>query len=457
MAATAAVLLTLLLGAAAEEKNPFLEAARTLLQEQMQGGGFLHGLMQGGGGAGGGKPDILSGLGSLLQGQQEAGGAPGGIDPQLVGHFVSLFAGGQDGGENNNVDENNNDAGGVDWEGIVGLASSFLGQKQGGGGGGGGGGMEGLLNLLPILLQSSSSSSSSSQRQQPARRSAPAGLPFLGTLLEYWDHFRGSELGRTLWRSSGLEATARLFTDERGNFQADKIFSSLENHSFRRRWIKGLTSFVASWAAYMAQPETQARYLGTFQMMANNFLKAQGYHKGALFDPARPADSLSHLANAVFKRQFGLKVNSATYIKPAVAYVQDVFRLGQSKGVGLSHLTPQEMESRMADALNGEVIEPVLRVWRAYRFSLRQPRCDRYVICTINSAAGAGEGIKPGVTKLSSLVASWFLSGQTGTPFWKLYNAATEGHNCQVQYPVDCDEFHAEDIRATTEYAHSEL
>jgi hypothetical protein len=58
------------------------------------------------------------------------------------------------------------------------------------------------------------------------------------------------------------------------------------------------------------------------QFVGNGFLKAQGYHKGQLFDPARPAESLSHLVNAVFKRQFGLKVNSATYIRPAVTYIQ---------------------------------------------------------------------------------------------------------------------------------------
>lgn len=58
------------------------------------------------------------------------------------------------------------------------------------------------------------------------------------------------------------------------------------------------------------------------QFIGNGFLKAQGYSKAVLFDPARPAESLSLLANAVFKRQFGLKVNSSTYIKPAVAYIQ---------------------------------------------------------------------------------------------------------------------------------------
>lgn len=64
------------------------------------------------------------------------------------------------------------------------------------------------------------------------------------------------------------------------------------------------------------------RYLSTTQFIMNGFLKSQGYSKAAQFDSARPAESLSFLADAVFKRQFGLKVNSATYIKPAIAYLQ---------------------------------------------------------------------------------------------------------------------------------------
>ena len=34
-----------------------------------------------------------------------------------------------------------------------------------------------------------------------------------------------------------------------------------------------------------------------------------------------------------------------------------------------------------------------------------------------------------------SLTASWFLSSNTGTPFWELYTAATEEDKCQVS---DC-------------------
>nr|CAD7462880.1 unnamed protein product [Timema tahoe] len=561
------LLLATCLGAVEVEENPFLEAARTLLQDQLQGrggggggvaqglGGLVQGFLQSDGGRhlgdmlmGGGKPgaggggnpaaDILSGIGSLIAStgaNNQGGGGGGGIDPQLIGQMMSMFAGGgvSDEDGDNSVDINNNEVGagngkrkpaapGVDWESMLSLASTFMGAGGGQQRGGGGGGMEGLLNLLPVLLQSVGGNSGD-QRQQPARErrnSAASGgggspfvPPFLSGLYEYWDHFRRSELGQTLWKSSGMEATLQLFTDKEGNFQVTRIFSSLENHSFRRRWIKSLTSFVAEWVAHVSDPNTQTRYISTAQFMANNFLKAQGYHKGALFDPIRPAESLSHLTNAVFKRQFGLKVNSATYIKPAVTYIQEVFQLGQSKGLSLSHLKSQEIESKLADTLNGEVIEPVLRVWRAYRYSVQNPQCDRYLVCALNrheSTTVHTAGLKPGVTKLASIVSSWFLSGETGTPFWKLYNAATEEHNCQVRreglakpfsgydwrqrfdvnqemvgrdfpwarlrrhvsedaqrylglnlcrvkYPADCSDFHELDVKATTEYAHSEL
>nr|CAD7592942.1 unnamed protein product [Timema genevievae] len=486
------LLLATCLGAVEVEENPFLEAARTLLQDQLQGrggggggvaqglGGLVQGFLQSDGGRhlgdmlmGGGKPgaggggnpaaDILSGIGSLIAStgaNNQGGGGGGGIDPQLIGQMMSMFAGGgaSDEDGDNSVDINNNEVGagnvkrkpaaaaaGVDWESMLSLASTFMGAGGGQQRGGGGGGMEGLLNLLPVLLQSVGGNSGD-QRQQPARErrnSAASGgggspfvPPFLSGLYEYWDHFRRSELGQTLWKSSGMEATLQLFTDKEGNFQVTRIFSSLENHSFRRRWIKSLTSFVAEGVAHVSDPNTQTRYISTAQFMANNFLKAQGYHKGALFDPIRPAESLSHLTNAVFKRQFGLKVNSATYIKPAVTYIQEVFQLGQSKGLSLSHLKSQEIESKLADTLNGEVIEPVLRVWRAYRYSVQNPQCDRYLVCALNrheSTTVHTAGLKPGVTKLASIVSSWFLSGETGTPFWKLYNAATEEHNCQVR------------------------
>ncbi|XP_054290436.1 uncharacterized protein LOC129005549 [Macrosteles quadrilineatus] len=470
-----------------EETNPFVEAAKSLLQDYTkdhggEGGAAAAGLgtvvqsllqSEGGKQLGG---DLLSGLGNILTTAQ-------GSNPQLLGQMVEMFSNmaQTQTEENSNVDHNNNEVRSsgrkrgddgkpaapaaspeVNWESMMDIAASFMSQ---GGGGSQGSPLEGLMNLLPALLQTGHAhhDDETEDVEEHRRHEKATSLlpPFLNTAMIYWDHFKESELGRTLWTNSGLEAIFKLFTDTDGHFQMDRIFESMENHSFRRRWIRSLTSFVAEWVKHVADPATQSRYLATIQFMGNGFLKAQGYSKAVLFDPARPTESLSLLANAVFKRQFGLKVNSAVYIKPAVAYIQDVFRLGQSKGLGLSHLSTQDIEGKLAETLNGEVLEPVLRVWRAYRFTLRVPSCDRYLVCQLNRFPPGTEGqagLKPGVTKLSSLVASWFLSGQTGTPFWKLYNAAVEDHNCQVKYPANCSQFHEEDQRVTTEqYVHNEL
>ncbi|XP_075228777.1 uncharacterized protein LOC142328711 isoform X2 [Lycorma delicatula] len=366
--------------------------------------------------------DLLTGLGSLFSGRQQGGS---GLDPQLVGKVLEMFTGSRE----------QNDEGGA---------------------------MEGLLNLLPLLANTGHMHHDDPEleNEEEHRRHQQATSMFPPFLTNLWEHFITSELGRTLWTNSGLGTTLQLFQDREGNFQMDRIFQSLENNTFRRRWVRSLTGFVAEWIKHVADPATLKRYMSTAQFVGNGFLKAQGYSKAVLFDPSRPAESLSLMVNAVFKRNFGLKINSATYIKPAVAYIQEVFQLGQSKGLSLSFLSSKDIESKLSETVNNEIIEPVLRVWRAYRYAIRVPQCDRYLICTLNQYQPGTEGpagLKPGITKLASLISSWFLSGHTGTPFWKLYNAAVEEHKCQVKYPVDCSQFHEEDIKATTEYMHNEL
>ncbi|XP_067007809.2 uncharacterized protein [Anabrus simplex] len=487
---------------AEEEANPFVEAAKALLQDQLKNqggnnaasglgaiGGLVQNFMQSDGGRQLGdmllgatsKPgdptaDIISGLGSLIAGATNSNGG-GGIDPQLIGTVMSMFSQMTNSGDedsNNNIDVNNNEidggktkrtkrdnvGGNVDWGSMLSLAGSFLSAQQGTGqrSGGDGGGFEAIMNILPMLMQSGSQERG--ETNDEVNSSKPSVFaPVLGILYDYWLHFTNSELGQTLWKTSGLEATLKLFTDKNGQLDMDRIYRSLENASFRKRWIRSLSTYVADWVAHISDPATQTRYLATAQYMGNSFLKAQGYSKAALFDPAKPGASLSRLVNAVFKRHFGVQINSATYIKPAVTYLQEVFQLGQAKGLSLSHLTPKEIESKLTDTINGEIIEPAMRVWRAYRYGIKHPQCDRYVICTVNQRddSSLGTGLKPGVTKLASLAASWFLSTNTGTPFWQLYHAATEELHCPTQYPVDCSDFHAEEIKATTEYTHSEL
>jgi len=88
--------------------------------------------------------------------------------------------------------------------------------------------------------------------------------------------------------------------------------------------------------------------------------------------------------------------------------LQEVLKMGQSKGLSLSHLSSHDIESKLADTLNGEVIEPMLRVWRAYRYGTRHPQCDCYVICAVNQqdySANKGAGLRPGITKLARYVS----------------------------------------------------
>lgn len=50
-----------------------------------------------------------------------------------------------------------------------------------------------------------------------------------------------------------------IVQDENGNFVAGRVFDSLENNGFRRRWIRATSSFVAEWANHMADKETQKK------------------------------------------------------------------------------------------------------------------------------------------------------------------------------------------------------
>lgn len=78
----------------------------------------------------------------------------------------------------------------------------------------------------------------------------------------------------------------------------------------------------------------------------------------------------------------------------------------------------------------------MLKVHRAYRFAARSPHCDKYVLCELNSHDPNEQlglaGIKPGITKFGSMAAAWFVSTQTGTPFWTLFGIINDPYDCQV-------------------------
>ena len=83
---------------------------------------------------------------------------------------------------------------------------------------------------------------------------------------------------------------------------------------------------------------------------------------------------------------------------------QDVLKLGQRRGLSLMNLNSKEIQSKLAETLNGELIEPLLRVWRAYQYGIRDPKCSHYVMCAVNQNdpnADPEARLRPGVTKLA--------------------------------------------------------
>lgn len=44
----------------------------------------------------------------------------------------------------------------------------------------------------------------------------------------------------------------------------------------------------------------------------------------------------------------------------------------------------KELSHKLADTINLEIIEPIARVNRAYRFAKKVPKCDRYKTFTFN-------------------------------------------------------------------------
>lgn len=45
-------------------------------------------------------------------------------------------------------------------------------------------------------------------------------------------------------------------------------------------------------------------------------------------------------------------------------------------------------------------------------------------------------GLKNLLSKGSSVFASWFLSGHTGTSFWEFYHVIAEENNCKVSWCI---------------------
>lgn len=81
--------------------------------------------------------------------------------------------------------------------------------------------------------------------------------------------------------------------------------------------------------------------------------------------------------------------------------LQELFKTGSKTRMGFLKVPTEDIESRVSATLENEVIDPILRVHRAFEFAQNRRECAKYVICFVNrSKDSARTGLKPGITKL---------------------------------------------------------
>ncbi|XP_013114285.1 uncharacterized protein LOC106092077 [Stomoxys calcitrans] len=487
-----------------DDSNPLFDMASMFIQEAMtnqnngRGRGDSSGpglsavasligsFLQANSGSGGKNAglQILSGIGSLLANAGNNNGRSGGFDPSIIGNVIEMFTQGDDNDDDSSDyhRKRRENESGIDLGSIIQIASAFMGQngeqssqrphnhqqkrsvnnenpptehKED----------NGLMSLLPLVMQAISSFAGPEGQHTQEKHKDHAWVlpPFLEHMHVMWDHFSNSELADALYEKSGINKILKGFKGRDGKVDYDKLFESLNNQSFRRRWIKSATLYLADWASYLANPDVYLKYFQTAQFMFNGFLKAQGYPKSTFFDANRPTETISNLLDHVAKHHLNVKIQSRQYVKPAVGYAKDILKLGKARG--LLQFNSTEISDKLTDTLNLEVIEPILKVHRAYRYVSKQPQCDRYVLCKLNDpqqysdeeTLGLISNVMPKIVKVGSMGAAFFISTETGTPFWTLFSVVTSASSCEVKYPVDCSGFHEGEARVTTEYIHNEL
>ncbi|XP_058797901.1 uncharacterized protein LOC131668073 [Phymastichus coffea] len=443
----------------------FMEAAQSLLQNKDAIGDLSNvarAFMQSDTGKqkNDGLGQIISGLGSLMGNQNQGGGdGGGGVDLSMIGDLIgglSSLAGNNRRTRSPHQHEGEeNESSGFDFDSMLNIASAFMGQS---------GNAEGIMGLLPLVLDTFAGSSTDKHGKSDHSDHSWFMPPILENIHLMWDHFRSSELGQTLWKNSGLSTIVGSMTDENGRIQWEKIMESFENPTQRRRWINSLTNYVAEWMSHVSDPATQQRYLSTAQFVGNSFLKSQGYPKTVMFDTAKPVESLSRLANAVAKRHLHMKIDSILYIKPAVAYIQELMSLASEKGFIMSRINARELSNKLSESINNGFIGPLLKAYRAYKWGSKMPQCAAQILCSINHKSTPMEGkvinesFRRGLTKIASFPAAWGISNKSGLSFWSLYASILDtDNNCLEKYPADCTLFHDEEIRVTTEATHVEL
>ncbi|KAK4875065.1 hypothetical protein RN001_011487 [Aquatica leii] len=253
----------------------------------------------------------------------------------------------------------------------------------------------------------------------------------------------------------------KTFADESGNFSLRKFGELMENHSFRKRWIHSVSYKIAQVIVRVFDPNLRTSILTLVQSYTNNLLKMEGFPKSAFLNINEPVESVSAFLNYVSKRFFGYNVQSKKQVKiiwDSLRHLHDNVLFGQYFN---TQMDAEHVSNTLTNILNLEIIEPVAKTYRAYRFARKHKECDRYVMCLVNSYDPHSTTnlpvIKNLLTKVATLISSWFLSQHTNTSYYSLIMSIIGNSNCKKAFYKACDGFHAEEFRVKQEYTHFEL
>ncbi|XP_014253007.1 uncharacterized protein LOC106668611 [Cimex lectularius] len=234
----------------------------------------------------------------------------------------------------------------------------------------------------------------------------------------------------------------------------DNYLEIVENPTSRKEVLKMLVSKFTKFLKALPNEEAEKVYTMQLAIMVNNLLRQNGYKEHEMFHPGRHIeDSISNVINNIAQKELSLPIKSDLIVRPLFSKLRELIALARQHDPN-----DKMLQERLVNLFNSELFESFLRTWRAHKYSSQHHMCDKYLLCELNRQEHhTNFMVKPVITKITSVISAWFLSGQTGTPFNELYDAAFSGYNCELRFPQNCRAFHEHDLRATKTYVHTEL
>ncbi|KAL3270124.1 hypothetical protein HHI36_009182 [Cryptolaemus montrouzieri] len=437
-----------------EDFGNFAELAAELFQSQgaqglgsmVQGlmGSAISGVLPGGEG---GEERSTSNLGQVLRGLGNMVGPNArGIDTDVISGIIGMIG--------NSLDPQKKDNGGVDMLSVLSTVGGVLSQP------GNAEKLEQITGYMPLVMDFISALYGPEAQEREKRHAGHSWLfpPVFERFHILADHFMSSEFGKKIMDTLGAEKVVKIFSDESGQFSYDRFVELMENHSFRRHWIHMLTLRMGKFVEYYSDPKIYEQYVGMVQYMVNGYLSKQGFPKSALLDPESPVQSISALVNFLVEQYLGTHIDSKFYIQPVITYARQLFDMVKEEGRARGGT--EGISAKLADSINLEIIEPIARVNRAYRYLKRNPKCDKYVLCLVNQRGPETDtfpGLKLLLSRGTSFVASWALSSLSNGSMMEYFSLIMYEDQCQKYFSSDCSDYHDEEVKVTTEYIHNEL